>query len=59
MNRLYFGDNLKWLSDRKEFPGASVDLVIATRSLTRTPIMAFFSVSQVASRRRCVPSPIE
>jgi len=27
MNRLYFGDNLKWLSDRKEFPGASVDLV--------------------------------
>jgi len=20
MNRLYFGDNLKWLSDRKEFP---------------------------------------
>jgi len=27
MNRLYFGDNLKWLSDRKEFPGASADLV--------------------------------
>ena len=27
MNRLYFGDNLKWLSDRKEFPDASVDLV--------------------------------
>ena len=33
MNRLYFGDNLKWLSDRKvcqsgsDFPGASVDLV--------------------------------
>src|SRR5256886_14488480 len=27
MNRLYFGDNLKWLSDRKEFPEASVDLV--------------------------------
>jgi hypothetical protein len=27
MNRLYFGDNLKWLSDRKEFPNASVDLV--------------------------------
>ncbi len=26
MNRLYFGDNLKWLSD-KEFPHASVDLV--------------------------------
>jgi site-specific DNA-methyltransferase (adenine-specific) len=27
MNRLYFGDNLEWLSDRKEFPDASVDLV--------------------------------
>jgi len=27
MNRLYFGDNLKWLSDRKEFPDARVDLV--------------------------------
>ena len=27
MNRLYFGDNLKWLSDRKEFLDASVDLV--------------------------------
>jgi site-specific DNA-methyltransferase (adenine-specific) len=24
---LYFGDNLKWLSDRKEFPDASIDLV--------------------------------
>jgi site-specific DNA-methyltransferase (adenine-specific) len=27
MNRLYFGDNLKWLSDRKEFPDGSGDLV--------------------------------
>src|SRR5947199_10376036 len=27
MNRLYCGDNLKWLSDRKEFPDASIDLV--------------------------------
>src|SRR6266496_364236 len=27
MNRLYFGNNLKRLSDRKEFPDASVDLV--------------------------------
>ena len=27
MNRLYFGDNLKWLRDRREFPDASVDLV--------------------------------
>ncbi len=27
MNRLYFGDNLKWLRDRCEFPDASVDLI--------------------------------
>jgi hypothetical protein len=27
MNRLYFGDNLKWPSDWKEFPDTSVDLV--------------------------------
>jgi site-specific DNA-methyltransferase (adenine-specific) len=27
MNRLYFGDNLGWLRNRKEFPDASVDLV--------------------------------
>jgi DNA modification methylase len=27
VNRLYFGDNLKWLRDAKQFPHASVDLV--------------------------------
>jgi len=27
MNRLYFGDNLKWLRDRREFPDAIVGLV--------------------------------
>jgi hypothetical protein len=27
MNRLFFGDNLGWLRDTKEFPDASVDLV--------------------------------
>src|SRR4029077_11882232 len=27
MNRPYFRDNLKWLSDRNEFPDESVDLV--------------------------------
>ena len=27
MNRLFFGDNLGWLRDPKEFPDASVDLV--------------------------------
>ena len=27
MNRLYFGDNLQWLRNTKEFPDASVDLV--------------------------------
>ncbi|MBI3852623.1 MAG: hypothetical protein HY298_20390 [Verrucomicrobia bacterium] len=27
MNRLFFGDNLGWLRDPKEFPDESVDLV--------------------------------
>ena len=27
MNRLLFGDNLKWLRDKKIFPDASVDLI--------------------------------
>jgi site-specific DNA-methyltransferase (adenine-specific) len=27
VNRLYFGDNLSWLCDTREFPDASVDLV--------------------------------
>jgi 16S rRNA G966 N2-methylase RsmD len=27
VNRLYFGDNLGWLRNKKEFPDASVDLV--------------------------------
>jgi len=27
VNRLHFGDNLKWLRDAKVFPDASVDLV--------------------------------
>ena len=27
MNRLYFGDNLQWLRDRREFPDVSVDLI--------------------------------
>ena len=27
MNRLYFGDNLQWLRNTKEFSDASVDLV--------------------------------
>jgi hypothetical protein len=27
VNRLYFGGNLKWLRDRREFPDASADLV--------------------------------
>ena len=27
MNRLYFGDNLEWLRNTKEFPDASVDLI--------------------------------
>jgi site-specific DNA-methyltransferase (adenine-specific) len=27
VNRLYFGDNLEWLRDSREFPDASIDLV--------------------------------
>jgi hypothetical protein len=27
MNRLQFADNLRWLSDPKEFPDATIDLV--------------------------------
>jgi site-specific DNA-methyltransferase (adenine-specific) len=27
VNRLYFGDNLEWLRDKREFPDVSVDLV--------------------------------
>jgi len=27
MNRLFFGDNLGWLRDTKEFPNVSLDLV--------------------------------
>jgi len=27
VNRLYFGDNLEWLRDRREFPDATIDLV--------------------------------
>jgi hypothetical protein len=26
VNRLYFGDNLEWLRDRRVFPDASVDI---------------------------------
>jgi hypothetical protein len=29
MNRLYFGDNLERLRDRREFQDASVDLVLS------------------------------
>jgi hypothetical protein len=35
MNRLYFGDNLRWLSDWKEFPDASVDLVYLVASFVQ------------------------
>jgi hypothetical protein len=33
MNRLYFGDNLGWLWNTKEFPGASVDLAKIEKAL--------------------------
>jgi hypothetical protein len=37
MNRLYFGDNLKWLSHRKEFPDASVDLALVESDAASSP----------------------
>jgi hypothetical protein len=30
-NRLYFGDNLAWLRNTKEFPDASVDLDLRSK----------------------------
>jgi len=33
VNRLYFGDNLGWPRDTREFPDASVDLVYLDRPL--------------------------
>src|SRR6266480_6580272 len=59
MNRLYFGDNLKWLSDRKEFPDASVDLCLSSiRRLTRTPITTSCSASRAgkSAKRNSTPS---
>jgi hypothetical protein len=35
VNRLYFGDNLECLRDRREFPDASVDLVYLDPPLIR------------------------
>jgi 16S rRNA G966 N2-methylase RsmD len=36
MNQLYFGDNLAWLRNTKEFPDASVDLVYLNPPFTET-----------------------
>jgi hypothetical protein len=35
VNSLYFGDNLEWLRDRREFPDASVDLVFSIPPISR------------------------
>ncbi|PYK26327.1 MAG: hypothetical protein DME59_08020 [Verrucomicrobia bacterium] len=48
-NRLYFGDNLGWLSNRKDFPDASADLVYLDRSTVRTWVC---STALNASTRR-------
>jgi hypothetical protein len=42
VNRLYFGDNLEWLRDRREFPDASVDLVYLDPRLIRTDYNVLF-----------------
>jgi hypothetical protein len=33
VKRLYFGDNLEWLRDMREFPDASVDLCTSIRPI--------------------------
>ena len=37
-NRLYFGDNLGWLRNTKEFPNAGVDLVFLGLDLYLTSV---------------------
>jgi hypothetical protein len=46
MNRLLFGDNLKWLRDTKVFPDASVsELAGALKKLLRTSqMMAYLAM---------------
>jgi hypothetical protein len=59
MNRLYFGDNLKWLADRKackcgsDFPDASVDFVCLDSPLYSNPgcNVLFRSQSEKVSAR--------
>ena len=45
MNRLYFGNNLKWLSYRKEFPDASVDLVNGNERIHAPPEINPFAMA--------------
>jgi hypothetical protein len=60
MNRLYFGDDLKWLSDRKEFPDASVDLVYLDPPFNSNADynVLFREPSGQVSRRSSTRSPI-
>jgi site-specific DNA-methyltransferase (adenine-specific) len=51
VNRLYFGDSLTWLSDRKEFPDASIDLVYLD------PPFNSNADYNVLFRRNSAPSP--
>jgi len=46
MNRLLFGDNLKWLRDTRIFPDASVDLVYLD-----PPFNSSTSAAHAAGRR--------
>ena len=59
MNRLYFGDNLQWLRDRKEFPDASVDLVYLDPPFNSNAdyTVLFSESSGAASRAHSTPSP--
>lgn len=46
MNRLYFGDNLLWLQNTKEFPDASVDLVYVHLNDAHRPLNGRFDFAQ-------------
>lgn len=59
MNRLYFGDNLQWLRDAKEFPDTSVDLVYLDPPFNSNADynVLFREASGAASQAQSTPSP--
>jgi site-specific DNA-methyltransferase (adenine-specific) len=60
VNRLYFGDNLEWLRDRREFPDASADLVYLDPPFNSNADynVLFGEPSGEVSQAHFTPSPI-